>query len=739
MSTRPKRSAAAEDSASSSKRKRTEAKSATLHELIGKVLRKQGTWDAVYDRIKSHPDEVLPRNLYDALMIYDPIIPKKVISAFVQAKNVMRFETFHFMVTCPWIPVRVIEDFLDAETQVIFSSQEGEFDVSNMSAEANQRLHSLQTRSVIVMDALSEPDNLTPPRIEAVDAILLRFGSVILRMKDAEDGDVLMHNALQDERNAPYVRLIAEHGRAIDEVEDEDEDSDEPSPPFYGGLLTPNKYGSKPILWLARNWSDSKAAAMFDELLDVLKVPNDAIAASGILQMAINNRKWALSKRICHRVPESLKHVSVGNTPLHAMFGLASGDIDMSLCHLMIEQGLRVASEDQKHLCGGLLQRNWQGKSPMKILFVANSTIAIKFCIDLIGYLAIGRKSTDDDNDLYLVRIIQEAIAIKGWEIVQHFINTYPALLSIKDNEKSLILHHICRSAHTPLDLVQLAIEEGVRQEIGGKRGRGGLAIVNNNKETPLQLLGNRNCGSNNKLFKFLIEAKPKLILKKDYKSLKLLHAVADGGNSSVARQILKACPESISFVDENGRLPLHIACKRNSSQAPLLRFLLKEGVKHQIDGMGGLLVADNDGNTSLHYLAADIHYDERRWTSNFGVLFEGIVKEVPLLQAVINAGVSKYTLFRIVSKYKHALAFKDADGRRPLHTFMAKDNVDHAQFKDLLFKLIRAGNPTAVGEVDGLTGLYPFMTAASRANFKVSDVYDLLRHDPSMIAPSNR
>jgi len=540
-----------------------------------------------------------------------------------------------------------------------------------------------------------------------------------------------MHNVCTHEDNIEYVRLLAKAGKDGDDDTSEEQDLN----PFYGGMLERDNFGRTPLWRIARHWSDEKAAEIVQELLDLFSFPIDGIP-DDVLHEAIQEGKWELCKVIIRKVPRTLfNHWSVGNHPLHEVV-LKHGPLNTPMALLMVEQALRATTADDGALrtCGLLTKKNWANKSPVKIIFLsADDSKGTEFCKEVISYIVMGMETSDDTEDgNNLLALLKELIIIKRWNILQHFIEKFPSQITLKDEEGNLLLHLICGSAHTPLDLIHLAIKTGLKEGVGGKNGRGGLAIANNLKQTPLQVLSSRCAGSNNKLFKNLMESsKPKLILQKDFKNLNLLHAVADGGKVTVARQILKARPESISFVDDDGRLPLHIACLHSpsTSQTKMIRLLLSEGVNRNLGGKGGLLLADDKNMTPLDHLVSNLPWDERRWSS-INVLFEGIVKDIPLIQSAIEEGLSRWKIRSLIANHKESLQTKDEFGCLPLHVFLSKEGSQPDDTYKQIFDLY----PAAASEPDGDTGLYPFQTAASLPNWNTTDVYDLLRSSPSTL-----
>jgi len=634
--------------------------------------------------------------------------------------------------TCPLFPIHLIRHLLLVEEEEIRDMAEDHEDISDQYTPPGARLNRLFSYCTKVFGLIRNPRVDVPPRIEVIKEILKpSFALTILSTRD-EGRCVPMHNVCTNEANVEYVRLLAKIGKEGYEDTSEEEDLNK----CYGGLLQRDTFGRTPLWKIARNWSDEKAADIIKELLDLFNLPSDRIP-DDFLHEAISEGKWELCKVIIHKVPRTLlHHWSAGNHPLHEVV-LKGGNANIPMALLMVEQALRATTSNDgalKNTCGLLTRRNWANKSALKALFLSNDeTKVIDFCKDVISYIVLGMEANDNEEDgNNLLALMKEVIDIKRWTIVQYFIEKFPAQLHLKDEEGSLLLHHICGSPYTPMEVIQLAITTGLKHTVGGKNGRGGLAIANNHKRTALEVLGSRSAGSNSKLFKNLMEAtQPKLILQRDFKSLNLLHAVADGGKATVARQILKARPESISFVDDNGRLPLHVACMHNPSaaQTKMIRLLLSEGVEEHIDGMGGLLLADDNNKSPLDLLVWNLPWDERRWSS-INILFEGVVKNVPLIQSAIEEGLARWKIKSLISNHRESLKTKDEFGCLPLHVFLAKQG----SFPDDIYMQIVDLYPAATSEPDGDTGLLPFQTAAALPNWKLTDVYDLLRTNPSVI-----
>lgn len=693
---------------------------ATLRELIQKGLENCSSfvldehfWTLILLRIKSHPMEVTSRDFQSILMFFHfphQNVPDSIIREFFQTKRVTRWwNTFRHVATGHWTSTKTIRLLIDAADDKV--------EIINFCA----RLFSL----------LEENEYSVPPPLPIIREILScpEFGLKVLQEMIFDDGKVAMHYACFHEQNADYVRLIAQLAKHMDEPLAS-------SNHYYGGLLKYDCTDETPLKEIVLLWSDKMAAEMIAELFVLYENIADKLPTN-ILHHAISKEKWEVCKLLIQKAPRLLTvNNRIQGTPLNTMIQFSDVP-NLALAALMVEQGLRVSNNDPilKDTCGLLLMsKHSNSVSPLHYLYEVDRSQAKNLLDQVILYLTIEMQFQEcliEDVHNCIVRLLKELVLMQWWKYLEEFVVKYPSLLSAKDTDDNFPLHHICKSQDSPLNLIRLVIESGIEVEVGGKKARGGLVTPNNRNEYPLQLLCTRSCKSNNQLLKHLIKTRPKLILKRDYKNLKLLHYVANGGKVNVAQQLLKACPESISFVDENGRLPIHIACLHSCSvsQSQLLRLLLKEGIKQNIEGKGGLLLADNTGKSALDYAIEKLPCDERRWSS-MNVLAEGIVPDLPLIQAAIHDGAPQWKIFSLLLKFPQAATIKDEGDRLPLHVLLEKDGAS----PNYVYEKIISSNTAAVKELSGLTGLYPFQIAATLDTFNVNSLYKLLRLDPSIL-----
>ena len=115
----------------------------------------------------------------------------------------------------------------------------------------------------------------------------------------------------------------------------------------------------------------------------------------------------------------------------------------------------------------------------------------------------------------------------------------------------------------------------------------------------------------------------------------KFLHKELDEKelDDETLKKMITAVPSSLSYEDEDGRLPIHSAVW-NSKSEQYVTLLAREGLKYNVGGddkRGGLLSQDTDGLNTLHLLANRSYSDEMGDESCLRVLIE--LRELKLLR----------------------------------------------------------------------------------------------------------
>jgi len=708
---------------------------------------------------------------------------------------------------------------------------------------ANQIINRAKLKSICtnILHMLFKPDDNLPPRYDAVKVMLECMPSV-LEVQDSSDHDLPLHSACWSDTNAKYIELFVRTAMKVDD------------PAFlYGGLLESNEFGISPLELIVQKWEDDRGAAMIELLVKAADMSDGTIASSMILHEAVSHQKWAMVKTIIRLSPVSLSQVgSMGKLPIHSVCTTrrtTAPDVastllatvmtttvscpKMEIVQLMVEQGILNSSDEDPGICGGLIAKDWNGKTPLQLLYslrlfinntynnshdgnsnniihdmnnnnndnnnnnsaannnngngnVGNDTatrtnhndanngpnqnrngntssnqntnnntngtnssngngndsntkvdVIMDFVKGILHFITMEKFKNDT---ACLGAIIHEAIRIKAWNIVQYMVETYPQSLLMKDKSDNLPLHSICKT-DAPFDMIKLVIEAGAKQKFGSsqkKNYRAGLLEANKDGERSLQLIAGRKCSSNGKVLRFLQDFKPKLITKKDIKDLNLLHKVADSGRPAVARVLLKCVPKAISIQDEDGNLPLHIACKckSNAINRELMSLLLDAGIKEKVggpEGFGGLFVKNNKDMTPMDLALKNVDlgncgYGVRKWACISALMKRA--PEAPILQSSLNLGFDKRNLEFLVEKFPECLSVKDSNGQLPIHLALTKGRSQY-----LGLDAIIEAYPPGLNEFDPVSGLLPFALAASSRQYNLAFIYKIMQKSPSFLS----
>jgi len=169
------------------------------------------------------------------------------------------------------------------------------------------------------------------------------------------------------------------------------------------------------------------------------------------------------------------------------------------------------------------------------------------------------------------------------------------------------------------------------------------------------------------------------------------LHVAIEQGNLAIARELV-GFRANISAIDNNGNIPLHIACRSVHPNLQVIRFLVDQGP-------GATSSRNNSGELPLH-LACRVQASS--------------LEVVEYLVEQHAAGLTIQGLFGF-------------EGFLPFHR-LATSNPTRDVIESLL--RLRPNHLTA----RTLDGRYPVMVAASTATAPLGVVYDLLRMNPAIL-----
>ena len=332
--------------------------------------------------------------------------------------------------------------------------------------------------------------------------------------------------------------------------------------------------------------------------------------------------------------------------------------------------------------------------------------------------------------------------------LARMIIDLYPEALGKIDEYDCLPIHYVCQFAtitYSPiqLSLLKLFIEKGQEQNVGGNHGRGGLLVANEDEQVPLESLIVSYISSQDLRAILLDPGRPPLLQKGDSCTFQLLLNILQTKSDrkdlrEKTLMLVDLDPDLLSKQDTLGNLPLHysvLSCtdeaifessptilvgniNQNNENFTLLDgdennaglralhfdFLLERGVRALVggkNGFGGLLIPNNDGNTSLsliiQFCDVTYKYKEKAIFSlrNMQALacikscWDRFQNKLPLLHFVFRlSSCDTLMITTIITFHKDYLYACDDAGDTPLHTLLKQyERMKDRRFNSLTYR----------------------------------------------------
>ena len=378
-------------------------------------------------------------------------------------------------------------------------------------------------------------------------------------------------------------------------------------------------------------------------------------------------------------------------------------------------------------------------------------------------------------------------------ELAKYYIHLNPTALSIQGDtgEAFLPICHACESGN--LELIKLYLTEGVKSQVHGPHGRGGLFLSpimtchgDDVGYNLLQLLMDNSEASAadmdvsdfEELIQFLIGSSPCLLHTEDVVRYNLLHIVLQDKfeNTRAAERIINFCPKSLSERNEYGNLPLHSAVTRYPNlpsvechglyemygdlKPRMLALIIEESIKRNhlqpcnlldalaqeqnISGRSVIdLIFEFCKRTDYYYYSdkhgpdfhdKDVHCEllERFWQC-LDICWS-YSNEIPLLQSAIKLGVSTFRLRKIENMFKDSIQIRDRNGNLPLHEALENelqwDSSDCAGDLSTILYM----NEEAASEL-GSHGLLPLHCALGKETYNwLGGIIQLVNANPAAV-----
>ena len=356
----------------------------SLEQLFDKSYHSQPVdWESIQARIRSHPEEIEPQTLHNALMIYNPtVVPPSIIRDMISksTKSIYSLPALQFAFTCPWIDLETIEALMDGTKSfylggTLFQQIGVEIDHSSDSSDGSDSSNDdddsdvddaedaddaennanndtdRQDDSVNRMDQLYaneriETNNTNENMFQAIEQIASATFKQTKLLSICCD---LLHKLYESHLSPPprfdAVKIMLKHFPNVLEKQDPS-DRDLPlhsacwnernakfielfvqtltdfknSSIANGGLLVVNDFGLSPLKLIVQKWSDLSGAKMIETLISISKISQADIAQSKIVFEAIKQEKLSIVRTIIRLAPQSMKERgSLWRIPLHIL------------------------------------------------------------------------------------------------------------------------------------------------------------------------------------------------------------------------------------------------------------------------------------------------------------------------------------------------------------------------------------------------------------------------------------
>ncbi|XP_040370614.1 ankyrin repeat-containing protein At2g01680-like [Rosa chinensis] len=172
-------------------------------------------------------------------------------------------------------------------------------------------------------------------------------------------------------------------------------------------------------------------------------------------------------------------------------------------------------------------------------------------------------------------------------ELVTYIITLHPDFVSVRNVKEETPLHEACR--HWNTNVVKLLLEANPYV----------VGALNHEMQTAFYIACS--CG-NVDVVKYMVNQPGVLDFEQHEASSPLHHSIAEGYDVDIVKTILEACPQFAWKFDNNGYLPLHLACEKGQVEIvkTLLRFNPNLSLEHNRYRYTPLHVAAMNGQIQI-------------------------------------------------------------------------------------------------------------------------------------------
>ena len=494
----------------------------------------------------------------------------------------------------------------------------------------------------------------------------------------------------------------------------------------------------------------------FQKLCDILiqrqLVHKDLIFNSQALHASAYRGHEQLTNLIVNMFPGTLTQKDNElNLPLHC--ACESGLITFQS---LLTKGLE-SNQFKNGLVGGLLAKNKNQKSALRLAIGSGADGSrirdVVECLHGVDSTILHNAGVMKDIDL-LHQIARHGVCLS---FLEHIIREHPCAIQWKDQFGKTPLGIACENGQFDTATQMYNVSKIYQQ--GGtfprKILRDALTAALSVEENP------------DRIVEFVLKTDIELTKMQD---IMLLHHVAGKGSVPYAAKLISCHPACHASKDSTGSLPIHWACREQNCE--MIGYLLQISCYKY----GGLLTLNKHGVSPLQHLLdsyvdpdADLLLSSRcilaclQANHNLPLIHFAIselVLDVEIIQELVEnfafnttstwrcgktaliyvidafakdvTGAESQKLLDMFldssNTYHKCLSIKDHQGRLPLHYALALE----FKWKQCIKKLVDA-DFCSLAEVDGKTGLLPFMLSAVGPKSDLNTIFHLLRSDPAL------
>jgi hypothetical protein len=300
------------------------------------------------------------------------------------------------------------------------------------------------------------------------------------------------------------------------------------------------------------------------------------------------------------------------------------------------------------------------------------------------------------------------------------------------------ILENACAPGGDGLQYIALLAKEGVKYNIGGDEGRGGLLTLgylgenesfSNALRTACTMARYSNDGGMSCLRALQELREAKILNSDDIADHELLIHSCHPASEKVFEFFADWDPAALKAILQRGERSypiIHRIIAVDDIKMEALSVFLKSALKYYPEKLGLLFECNSGGGTAVEYAFF-------RWEKQ--ETFRALGKSIPFDQAnspILHIVVEKapHLLNDFATYYPSAVHLRDSSGRKLYQTKLACGNSTYMNSASYFVQL----RDDEIAETDPKTDLYPYMVAASGQTSDLSAVYYLLRRNPALL-----